>query len=81
MNEKNPADTYCSQGEYVTYFDKDFISVDMEKSLSIRKDALEIAKANNVKPRKKNGGGISRGRVTITLPKRIWKEAYNNLTQ
>ena len=81
MKTKTSADVYVSQGEYVTYFDKDFITTGIEESLVIKESALKIAKANDVKPRRKFGTGISKGRETLTLPKRIWKEAYTNLNQ
>lgn len=79
MKEKASADIYYSQGEYVTYFDKDFITTSVEDSLVIREAALAIAKKANIKPRQKSGTGISKGRKTITLPKRVWKEAYANV--
>ena len=81
MKNTSSSEAYISQGEYVTFFDKDFISMGIEESMAIRSRALSIAKEDEVEPRKRKGSGITRDRVTVTLPREIWKKAYNNLTE
>ena len=73
------ADVYYTQGEYVTYFDKDCIGMPLDQAADIREAALELAKEAEVKSRTKQGAGISRGRKTPTLPKVIWEKAYETL--
>ena len=76
MKENRTYEAYYTQGEYVTYFDKDFISMGIVEAAVIRAKALELADQEKVKPKEKSGAGINRNRKTITLPKRIWEGAY-----
>ena len=80
MKEKTAGDVYYTQGEYVTYFDKDFISMDIMTASQVKEVALKVAKEEGVIPKEKSGQGINIGRKTTTLPKRIWQKAYKTIT-
>jgi hypothetical protein len=81
MKDNQVYEAYFTQGEYVTYYDKDFISMGLDAAAEVRTKAIAIATKDKTKVKEKSGSGINRSRKTVTLPKRIWKEAYLTVKQ
>lgn len=71
---------HYTQGEYVAYFGRQHIGMDLSTALVIRDTAIKIAKESEISPGSKSGSKISAGRKTPTLPKEIWAKAYETLT-
>ena len=72
---------YYTQAEYVSMFDRKYTSLSVGDSLDVKVYAVKLAEEDKIKPKQRSGSKANARRKTITLPKSIWKEAYEKFEE